>query len=175
MPEIKEEWGLGDITTTNAALIASIFAASAGAWPKKGDRKPLFSVLLPLYVAFMHLFLLRRVLCRNCYYYGKDCCTGWGRLAPLWGEKGDETRFKSCLALPAAFWFTYPAIGGGKILTEFRRDRDRSRVKYLALFMSSLLVFNALHIKRGCLYCFHREECPLGQRAMKMKRSEVDL
>lgn len=175
MPEIKEEWGLSDITTLNATLAASVFAASAGAWPKKEGRKPLFSVLLPLYVAFMHLFLLRRVLCRNCHYYGKNCCTGWGRLAPLWGEKGDETKFKSCLALPAAFWITYPAIGAGRILTELRRDRDRSRIKYLALFMFSLLAFNALHMKRGCLYCFHREECPLGMRAMKMRRSEVDL
>lgn len=175
MPEIKKEWGLSDITTLNATLIASVLAASAGAWPKEKRRKPLFSVLLPLYVAFMHLFLLRRVLCRNCHYYGKNCCTGWGRLAPLWGEKGDETKFESSLALPAAFWMTYPAIGAGRILTEFRRDRDRSRIKYLFLFMFSLLAFNVLHMKRGCLHCFHREDCPLGKRSVKTMRSEVDL
>lgn len=175
MPEIREEWGLPDIVATNTALAASVFAASAGAWPKEEGRKPLYPLLLPLYVAFMHLFLLRRVLCRNCHYYGKNCCTGWGRLAPLWGEKGDETGFKSCLALPAAFWFTYPAIGAGKILHEFRRDKNKPRIKHLVLFTFTLLVFNALHMKRGCLYCFHREECPLGKRAVKTRRSEVDL
>jgi hypothetical protein len=175
MPEIKEGWGLSDITMLNATLVASVLAASAGAWPKEEGRKPLFSVLLPLYVAFMHLFLLRRVLCRNCHYYGMNCCTGWGRLAPLWGEKGDEAKFKSCLTLPAAFWMTYPAIGVGGILAAFRHDRDKGRLKYLALFAFFNLAFNAWHVRRACLYCYNREECPKGKSALKMLVSEVDI
>ncbi|MDY6795507.1 MAG: hypothetical protein SWK76_09570 [Actinomycetota bacterium] len=98
-----------DIAASNVLLVASAMAAAVGERPGEKGRKPCFSLLLPSYVAFMHLFLLRKVLRRNCHYYDSCCCTGWGKLAPLWGEKGDETAFASSLGLPIFFWASYPS------------------------------------------------------------------
>jgi hypothetical protein len=175
VPEIKEEWDTLDIVSSNGLLGASVLAAAAGAWPETDDRKPWFSLFLPLYVAFMHLFLLRKVLCRNCYYYDKRCCTGWGKLAPLYGEKGDEADFTGGLALPAFFWITYPVIGAGGVIAAFRRDRDKSRLKHLGIFFLAFMAFNAWHLRRACLHCHHRGECPKGKSTQKMIQREVDL
>ncbi|MFW6113479.1 MAG: hypothetical protein ACOC78_00985 [Actinomycetota bacterium] len=175
MKEIEEEWGKADVAGSNFLLAASVLSAAAGGKPAEKGRKPWFSLILTLYVAFMHLFLLRRVLCRNCHYYGRCCCTGWGKLAPLWGEKGDEAAFATGLTLPVFFWATYPVMGAGGILAAFRRDRDASRLKYLGLFILFFVTFNAWHMRRACIYCFHREECPKGKAALERVGNEVDL
>lgn len=172
MPEEKEAWSGLDIVATNSLLAASALAAAAGTRPKAKRRLPLLSLSIPTYVAFMHVYLLRKTLCRNCHYFGENCCTGWGKLAPLWCEKGAEEDFQEGVSLAAAFWATYPIIAVGGILRAFHRDRETARIKHLAVFLLSFLTFNIWHIRRACPYCFHREECPKGKVAMKIGRNE---
>ncbi|MBN2028412.1 MAG: hypothetical protein JW854_16805 [Actinobacteria bacterium] len=173
MPEPREAWGYTDIIATNSLLAVSALAAAAGSLARGERRLSFFPAFIPLYVAFMHVFLLRKTLCRNCHYYGEDCCTGWGKLAPLWCEKGDEGNFSQGMPLAAAFWATYPVLGAGGILRAFRRDRDTARLRHLVLFTLSFLGFNLWHIFRACPYCHHREECPKGMMALAIKGKEV--
>lgn len=52
------------------------------------------------YVAFaaiMLLFLLRKLLCTHCYYYGKWCHIGWGKLTALIFPKGNPEEFNTGL------------------------------------------------------------------------------
>lgn len=173
MPETKDAWSGLDIAATNSLLATSALAAAAGSMPRGERRLPLFPFFIPLYVAFMHIYLLRRVLCRNCHYYGESCCTGWGKLAPLWCEKGDEGNFSEGMPLAAIFWATYPVLGAGGIMRAFRRDRDTARVRHLTLFIVSFFGFNIWHILRACPYCHHREECPKGTMALGIKSKGV--
>jgi len=171
--ETKKTWSGLDVAATNSLLAASALSAAAGTWPEGKRRLPLLSLAIPVYVAFMHVYLLRKVLCRNCHYFGENCCTGWGKLAPLWCEKGDEEAFESGLPLAAAFWATYPLIGGGGILRAYRRDREKARLKHLAVFSILFAAFNLWHIRRACPYCYHREQCPKGKVAMRMEGNEA--
>lgn len=49
---------------------------------------PFLSVIYALFLITMLVFVLRKHLCTNCYYYGKWCSTGWGKLAALFFKKG---------------------------------------------------------------------------------------
>lgn len=37
--------------------------------------------------------VLRRIVCVNCYYYGKRCALGWGKLSALMVKKGEIEQF----------------------------------------------------------------------------------
>ena len=46
-----------------------------------------------LYIAWLEIRLLRRS-CVNCYYYGKVCAFGKGKVSCLFFKKGDTNKFK---------------------------------------------------------------------------------
>ncbi len=58
----------------------------------------------------MILVILRKVVCPNCYYYGKRCHTGWGMLSTLLFKRGDVANFGKGISavLPPA---TYALLG----------------------------------------------------------------
>jgi hypothetical protein len=49
---------------------------------------PIVSFAYGLFLVLMLVFVLRKHLCTNCYYYGKMCSTGWGLLFALLFKKG---------------------------------------------------------------------------------------
>lgn len=59
-----------------------------GMLPLRTSGFPLVSVLYGVFLGVMLLLVLRKHLCTNCYYYGKRCSTGWGKLSSLMFEKG---------------------------------------------------------------------------------------
>ena len=52
----------------------------------------LFSILFAFYVIMME-FSVYREGCASCYYYGKRCMSGRGKIAPLFVRKEDPKRF----------------------------------------------------------------------------------
>ncbi len=38
-------------------------------------------------------YIMRIIVCGNCYYYGKGCHTGWGKLSAMFCKKGDIENF----------------------------------------------------------------------------------
>jgi hypothetical protein len=61
----------------------------------------LFPVIGWIYLIFgfsMVLVIMRILVCRNCYYYGKMCHTGWGKLSALYCKQGEITHFGCGLA-----------------------------------------------------------------------------
>jgi len=57
-------------------------------------------ILVPLvawiYLAFgliMVLCVMRILVCKNCYYHGKRCHLGWGKLSAMYCKQGELTHF----------------------------------------------------------------------------------
>lgn len=60
---------------------------------------PIISIVYLLFALVMLGFVLRKHLCTNCYYYGKWCGTGWGKLSSyLFKEKSGNCELGMKLA-----------------------------------------------------------------------------
>jgi hypothetical protein len=151
------------IPSVSCALSLSIYALG-------------FYILLKLGILFAGLYMLfcvwieTRVLkesCANCYYYGKRCGLGRGRLSALLFRKGDSQKFlereiswKSLV--PDFLVFVLPVIGGIIYLI-----RDFSIVILALIAVLTVLSLGGNALMRGalvCKYCKQRElGCPAEQ------------
>ena len=54
-------------------------------------------------VAIIMVFIvLRKLVCTNCYYYGKRCPIGWGKLSAMLFNQGNIERFSTCAGVKVA-------------------------------------------------------------------------
>ena len=90
----KTEKGYFENYPLTTVLISSLvtlttFAAGAIIMFRAGW---IWGVLYLIYVLYLELMLLRKN-CRDCYYYGKTCAFGQGRLACLIVKRGNPSNF----------------------------------------------------------------------------------
>jgi hypothetical protein len=109
-----------------------------------------------LAVALVLVFVvLRRLVCTNCYYYGKWCATGWGKLSALMFRQGDIEAFNDSIGVKLA-----PAIYGlltlvPLVLGTIAAVRDFSIAKLIVLAALLLLGFYSGTIgrRKSCSRC----------------------
>jgi len=121
------------------------------------------------YVIFI-LFLEFRLIsghCRDCYYHGKTCAFGKGRLSALFFRKGDPERFSRMTLtwkdiFPDFLAFIIPVLAGILLLVQ-----EFSLAILLLVIALLLLGFPGNALVRGqlaCRYCRQREiGCPARQ------------
>ena len=119
------------------------------------------------YLAYIYVFYgvicLTLVLplsrCVYCYYHGRVCDSGFGKIAAYLFPKNDESKYPSkyvYFSLTYPFWLFPGLIGFAQVL------RERS-LECLILFLAFLL---ALFLERvflkiaGCRNCHQRRICP---------------
>lgn len=121
------------------------------------------SILYLLYCLWIETRVLK-VSCVNCYYYGKICGFGKGKLCSLLLKKGDSQRFVEeevswSQMLPDFLVSIFPIVGGIALSV---MDFTWLRVLMLALLV--VLGFGGTAVTRGsfaCKYCKQREiGCP---------------
>ena len=130
-----------------------------------------FAVLYLFYCLWIELKVPRRS-CVDCYYYGKVCGFGRGRLCSTLFKKGDTQRFVEkeiswSSILPDFMVFIFPVIGGIILLLS---GFSWLLVTMLAFVVVLYLGGNA--VIRGtfaCKYCKQRE---IGCPAEKLFRKE---
>ena len=126
----------------------------------------LFTVLYLLFCLWFEFRTLQKS-CVNCYYYGKICGLGRGKLCPLFFKKGDPEKFKDKEIswkdlIPDFLVLVFPLVGGIiALIMDFT---------WLILVLMVILVVLSLSgnaLIRGllaCKYCKHRElGCPAEQ------------
>ncbi len=79
-----------------------------------------WGLLYIVYLIILELQLYREG-CASCYYYGKRCVAGKGKIAPLFFKKQDPKRFCEKQVtwknlLPNIMVVVFPLIGGGYLL-----------------------------------------------------------
>lgn len=108
-----------------------------------------------------------KMSCVDCFYYGKWCALGRGKLAPLLFKQGDPKRFTSkCISwkelLPDMLVLLIPLIGGIALLTQyFSWSMAMMLVALLALSFGGNYIVRS---RIACKNCKQRElGCPAEQ------------
>ncbi|HUH79384.1 MAG TPA: hypothetical protein VLY83_05750 [Methanoregula sp.] len=124
------------------------------------------------------LFLEVRLLgghCVDCYYYGKTCAFGKGRLSSLFFRKGEPEKFARMKltwkdVLPDFLAFMVPVLAG--ILLLALQFTWTILVLTTALLLMGFLGNALVRGKLACRYCRQREiGCPAEQLFNKTNRS----
>ena len=124
---------------------------------------PIISICYLIYCAFLEIRILRRS-CVDCYYYGRTCCFGKGRLSSSLFRKGEPKRFIQKQVgwfdiLPDFMVTILPVIGGiTSLMIDFYWLVLVSILVLLCLgFFGSALVRGSF----ACKYCKQRDlGCP---------------
>jgi len=144
------------------ANLVSILIYTAGAVILAGYGTGL-AILYVLYCAGVEFRVIRKS-CINCYYYGKDCGMGKGRLCSLLFKKGDPAKFAPQTIgwtdlLPDFLVPIFPLVGGiGLLIRDFSWQ--------LAALMATLVLLSTVgtafvRSSFACKYCKQRAlGCP---------------
>jgi len=123
----------------------------------------IFAILYILYCIAMELMIIFRS-CKNCWYYGKICGLGKGKIAPLLVKKGDMKKFADrdismAHMIPDFLVVILPLFGGIILLV--------LNFSILVLFLMVVLIvlfFGGTAFVRGafaCKYCRQKDiGCP---------------
>ena len=130
-----------------------------------------FGILVSVFYLLYCLWLEIRVLgksCANCYYYGKACGTGKGKLCTVFFKKGDPRAFVEKEAtwadvLPDFLVSVIPLVGGIILLIQ---DFRWPTVIMLAVLVA--LTFGGNAFIRGSLLCKYCEQRKTGCPAAKL-------
>jgi len=123
----------------------------------------IWPVLFVLFILLLE-FRLVRGHCVDCYYYGKTCAFGKGRLSSLFFPKGIPEHFSQRLItkkdlLPDFLVFFIPLVVGSALLI-----RDFSWILLILVIALFILGFAGNAVVRGqiaCRYCRQKEiGCP---------------
>ncbi len=116
-----------------------------------------------------------KMSCADCYYYGKWCALGRGKLAPLFFKRGDPQRFsKKSISwkelLPDMLVTIFPLVAGIVLLV-----KNFSWGIVLAMILLLALTFQGNYLVRtriACAFCKQRElGCP-AERFFNKKNPE---
>jgi len=129
------------------------------------------SVLFLLYCLWIEIRILKKS-CTDCYYYGKVCGFGKGKLCSLLYRKGDPQNFAEkdiswVQVLPEFLVIIFPVLGGF-----FLSIRDFTLLPLIFPVLLIVLSFIGNAVIRGsfvCKYCKQRE---IGCPAEKLFRKE---
>lgn len=153
-----EEYPAGEVIVGNVLMLLWIGAGTLAVyllWPIIAWIFLGFS-LLTIYV------VLRKLVCTNCYYYGKRCSSGWGKLTAVMFSQGSIERFPEGMGLKIA-----PFIYGSLTVVPvavlvFLMLKDFSWIQLLLLLFILGFGFYSGTITRrnSCSRCKMRIICP---------------
>lgn len=132
------------------------------------------AIVYIFYCLWIELRILR-FSCVNCYYFGKNCGLGRGKLCSLLFKKGDpekflETEIRWKDLIPDFMVMIFPFVGGIVFLT-----RDFSLLILILLVVLVILSMVGNAMIRGslaCKYCKQKElGCPAEQLFNKAKKT----
>ncbi|KPL00518.1 MAG: hypothetical protein AMJ91_04355 [candidate division Zixibacteria bacterium SM23_73_3] len=123
------------------------------------DLKEALGVLYVIYSVAALTLVLPLSRCVSCYYHGKACHTGWGKVAAYLFPKEDESKFVAhySYAIFLHLLWLIPLLAS---FFQLLRKRD---VLALIIFFSYLLILLMERItlkKLACARCHQREFCP---------------
>jgi hypothetical protein len=106
--------------------------------------------------------VLRKVVCTNCYYYGKWCGTGWGKLAALFFKEGDMEKFStgSGIKLAPGVYGLLSLIPMVLVVISIIMEFTVPKIIVLAVLLLVSIYSGFLSRKKGCVNCKMKLACP---------------
>ncbi|UCH88135.1 MAG: hypothetical protein JSV49_07660 [Thermoplasmata archaeon] len=153
-----EEYPQSGVVVGNAAMILWFVLGAIACWffnPWIG--------LIYLIAAFIIVYIIfKKIVCTNCYYYGKRCHLGWGILSSKMFNKGDIKLFQTSIGLKVAaptygLLMIVPIL---LILISMYQDFDYYKVIVLVLLIIVTGYSAGAERKKACGNCKMRKICP---------------
>ncbi len=142
----------------NVVFIAYFTLGAILLSPVKISGFPVLSVIYALFLVVMLVFVLRKHLCTNCYYYDRWCSTGWGKLASLLYRK-DSGNYDLGIKLAGFTWGIGVAL---PLIFPFLMIFWKHGFGWLPLWI--LFIFLTLVVmlwhKKSCSRCKMAKSCP---------------
>lgn len=118
-------------------------------------------IYLPVAVLMVSV-ILRKLVCTNCYYYGKWCATGWGKLAALFFKQGSIENFSRSIGIKLApptygLLSLIPIVLG---VIAVIREFTMTKVSVLVLLFLVSFYSGAVSRRKSCRNCKMRIICP---------------
>jgi hypothetical protein len=164
--EIYENFPLGIVIFCN---LVPLLIYATGAYILSG-----FGILMAVAYLFYCFWMEYRVMklgCVNCYYYGKLCGTGKGKLCSLLFKQGDPTKFAETeiswvAMLPDFMVIIFPMVGGIVLLII-----NFSWFLLAVLIFMVVLYFGGNSLIRGPIMCKYCQQRVIGCPAERLFRS----
>jgi len=141
----------------NAAMAALIAVGVIACWL----ISPVFGIAYAVVSVVMVYVVLRRLVCRNCHYFGKRCATGWGLLAAMWFTQGRPEDFNESLGVRIA-----PLVYGMRVLLPLITlavllldGPTTTRIMLLVSLLALALYSTVINRQRSCSVCKMRLFC----------------
>ena len=93
-----EKFPISGVILGNLVMVSWIALGTIAVW----FISPLAAWFFLVFGILMVWVVLRRLVCVNCYYYGKRCALGWGKWASLFFKQGNTDKFKTSIGLKLA-------------------------------------------------------------------------
>ena len=153
-----EEYPKAGIFFGNFVMLLWIAAGTFGCW----FLSPLAAWIYLAFAIIMVGIVLRKIVCKNCYYYDKWCCLGWGKLSALLFKKGKIEDFSKSTGIKIAP-FTYGLLTLiPLVLIIISLFQEFTVLKIVVLFFLLLVSFysGTISRKKTCAMCKMRLICP---------------
>jgi hypothetical protein len=153
-----EEFGWGSIIFGNLAMLVWIALGTACCW----FFHPVAAWVYLGAALLMVFVVLRRIVCVNCYYYGKRCAIGWGKLAALMFKQGGMDKFATSIGvkLAPATYSLLSLIPIGFCIAAMVQDFEVVQAVVLALLLAMSAYSGTISRKKSCANCKMRLACP---------------
>lgn len=155
-----ENYPKSTIVVGNLLVILLVAVGAYGMLPLTVYNVAIASVLYVLFAVVMVVFVLRKVLCTDCHYYGKWCNVGWGKLAALMFKEGSGNKKLADRVVP----LTWGTVMAAPLMVMIALIVSRAVPLYSEL--PSLVAFIAImgltQLSRKALCCAHcknRDTC----------------
>ncbi|MCK4427620.1 MAG: hypothetical protein KAW16_03945 [candidate division Zixibacteria bacterium] len=119
----------------------------------------MLAIIYIIYSVIALTLILPLSRCVSCFYHGKLCNTGWGKIAAYLFKKGDESKYVEHYNY-AIFLHLLWLIPLLVALLQSVRQRDLFALSIFVIYLFILFVEKIILKKLGCKRCHLREFCP---------------
>jgi len=122
------------------------------------------AIMAWLYLGFAIIviyIILRKIVCTGCYYYGKWCHIGWGKLSSLFFKKGNLEEFKKCVEgkLVPIVYMSLMLIPIVLLLIVTIFEYNHLKLVLILLFIGLSVYITFISKMHGCRQCKMRYLC----------------
>lgn len=153
-----EEFPVSTIILENTTLLLWILAGSYLCYV----FMPIIAYTYLAYGLSMVLVIMRILVCKNCYYHGKKCHTGWGKLSALYTKKGKIEKF-GCGAGGAVIPVFYGSMALLPLILAvivLINNFSIATLITLLVFLPIVYLSSTGFRKKACVQCKMKEICP---------------
>jgi hypothetical protein len=153
-----ESFPLSRVIFANVLMLVWIGLGTIACWF-------IYPVVAWIYLAaaiIMVFVVLRKLVCTNCYYYGKQCALGWGKISALFFSPGNIEEFSTCAGVKAAP-ITYGLLTLIPLvlcIVALVQAVTALKVAVLVLLLAVSVYSGAIGRKVACTNCKMRLICP---------------